>query len=289
MINVKNYDEDSFDFHKQNYEKNKDKLEQNGLDDSVIKQNDIKSIFLKYEGLYSNNSLEEITNEDSLVPVDKKALYCDILYSYKSIKSNLFYQFKQKLKTVDDNSIIVCPFCEHETSATLDHIIAKKGINGYPEFCDMPLNLIPMCYVCNKHKGSTWLNDNGKIKFINLYRDLIPSERFLFVDISITKTNIIELDFKIDTTNIKNNVLGERLKTTYEELKILDMYNQVGKQEVQEVQKIILKHKSHQSKNEIKVAVLFETDDDNNYRNVIKRACVENPTIFDFLYDGNKV
>lgn len=288
MKNIKIYNEDCFEFHKKNYEKNKEKLIKNGLEAPVIKQNNIKLAFQKYERLFHTNSLEYVTKDDSLVPTGKKDTYCNILYSYKSINSNLFYQFKQNLKTTDGDSILVCPFCEHDTSATLDHIIAKKGENGYPEFCDMPYNLIPMCFACNKHKGSTWV-ENNKIKYINLYKDKIPAERFLFLDITITNNKAIELKFFIDLTNIQSQALGRKLKTTFEDLHILEMYNQVGKQEVQETQKIILKYKQIKTQQDIKDAILFETDNDNNYRNIIKRTCVENTTIFDYLYEGNKV
>lgn len=284
MKNIRPYKKDNYDFHLQNYKFHEEKLKANGIDDSVIKNSDIEKSFRNYENLAESGLLGNLAKNISLIPENNRENYISILYDNKSLPSNLFFEFKSSLQTVDGQSVVICPFCEHNTSKTLDHIVAKRGKNPFPEFCDMPLNLIPMCNDCNQHKGSTWVDKNNNTTLLNLYYDTIPSERFLFVDINITTSNILELSFKILVSNITDKTFGNKLKYTFEKLKILDMYNEVGKQEITEIQKYIKKYKPIKSKDDIKCTILFETEDDNNYKNVLKRECANNSTVFDFLY-----
>ena len=284
MKNLKTYDKDNYDFHLQNYKLHEEKLKSCGVDNSVIKNSDIKKVYQNYEKLVAAGTLGYLAKKGSIIPANKQDDYISILYDNKSIPSNNFYKFKSSLRTDDGQAVVVCPFCEHNTSSTLDHIVAKKGNTPFPEFCDMPINLIPMCNVCNQHKGSSWVDNKYNCLFLNLYSDKIPEVRFLFVDITVTALNSLELNFKISLVNIADQSLGTKLKYTFEKLKILDMYNEVGKQEITEIEEYIIKYKSLKTKQDIKDTILFETEDNNNYRNVLKRECVINSDVFDFLF-----
>lgn len=107
----------------------------------------------------------------------------------------------KSMKEVRDISIKCsprCPYCNIDTSRTLDHYLPKEE---FPEYSFYSLNLIPCCHVCNSIKGIRWKDHEGKRIFLNVYFDSIPDEQFLFVDLNIS-SNILEIEFRIDRSNI---------------------------------------------------------------------------------------
>ena len=115
---------------------------------------------------------------------------------------------------------------EINTANTLDHILPKKVDNGFPEFCDMPLNLFPMCGECNTNKGEKWLDTTGSMKYLNLYRDELPNVQFLFVSVNLDNS-ILTPNFFLKT-DILDISISKKLKNTFFDLRIKNKYDEQG-------------------------------------------------------------
>lgn len=289
MNNIKPYNKDNFAFHTDNISKHKKALKNHNL--GKIDQIDIKIAFLNYEINMHHNTLNAISNQQSLIPDDKREQYTNILFTNSNTDTNnLFYKMKQFIRDEYNQTVDLCPYCNHDRAHTLDHIIPKKGNTGYAEFCDLPINLIPMCDSCNQYKGDDWIDNNKKLLFVNLYIDKIPDVKFLRASAEM-KDNFPKITFEFFADNINDPDLATRLNNTYSKLKIFDLcYNTVAaKSELVQLQKIIKKEKDKKiSKEKIREQLLETIDDNNNnYREIIQKAYVNNLEVFDYLYNYN--
>lgn len=289
MNNIKPYNNDNFAFHTENISKHTKALQSHNLD--KIDQIDIKIAFLNYEINMYHNTLNAISYQKSLIPDDKRKLYTATLFTNSNTDTNnLFYKMKQFIRDEYNQTVDLCPYCNHDRAHTLDHIIPKKGKTGYAEFCDLPINLIPMCDSCNQYKGDDWIDDNKNLLFVNLYIDKIPNVKFLRATAEM-KDNLPKITFEFYADNINDPDLATRLNNTYSKLKIFDLcYNTAAaKSELVQLQKIIKKEKDKRIPKEKIREQLLETIDDNNnnFREIIQKAYVNNLEVFDYLYNYN--
>ncbi len=286
MNNIKPYNKDNFTFHNDNISKHKEALENNNLD--KIDQNDIKIAFLNYEINMYKNSLNTISELQSLIPEANRKKYTEILFKNSNTEeNNLFYKMKQFIRDEYNQTVDVCPYCNHDRAHTLDHIIPKKGKTGYAEFCDLPINLIPMCDACNQFKGDEWIDKNKNLLFVNLYIDKIPNVKFLRATAEM-EDNLPKITFEFFADNITDPDLATKLNNTYSKFHIFDnCYNTAAaKSEIVQLQRNIQKEKNKGiPKEEIRKHLLETIDDDNNcFREIIQKACVNNLEVFNYLY-----
>jgi len=73
------------------------------------------------------------------------------------------------LKRLRDRKLQFCPACGEEgTPNTLDHYLPK---DNYPHFAITPVNLAPMCDICQQAKGTTTCDAEGRRIFLHPYFD----------------------------------------------------------------------------------------------------------------------
>ncbi|MCA8323801.1 HNH endonuclease [Burkholderia cepacia] len=96
-----------------------------------------------------------------------------------------------KLLEPDLDDFDECPYCGIGEPRTLDHYLPKET---YPEFSILPVNLIPICNVCNtSYKGKKFLSAAGRRMFMHSYYDAFPVFDFLSVKVDVNAK--IELKF----------------------------------------------------------------------------------------------
>jgi len=80
-----------------------------------------------------------------------------------------------------DRTLQICPSCGEEgTPNTLDHYLPKQN---YPQFAITPANLSPMCDICQMHKGSETIDDEGHRLYLHPYFDDFIAEQILQLEI----------------------------------------------------------------------------------------------------------
>lgn len=279
MKNIEIYKGDSYLFHKKNLIHHPSSLlTQN-------KETALEKAFIEYEIKYILNTFEEIKKYDFLSDVEKKAHLN--LYKHESKNENIFEELLIELTSdTHGRKKTLCPFCEFAPAKTLDHFLPKNVDNGFPEFCDMPLNLIPMCSDCNNVKKESWLDENDKIKFINIYRDKLPEKQYLFVDL-FTTNNCIEAKFYLDLSKVDIEI-ARKIENTYDTLDLLKKYNQHALLYIGELSAHIKIMGKYLLESEIKKNVLSEYRVLNNWKHVLFRKCVLDNNIYQYImkYDN---
>ncbi|NHN89990.1 hypothetical protein [Acetobacter conturbans] len=73
------------------------------------------------------------------------------------------------LTQLRDRTLRFCPSCGEEgTPNTLDHYLPKEQ---FPHFAITPLNLTPMCDICQGAKGTKTTDESGRRMFLHPYYD----------------------------------------------------------------------------------------------------------------------
>lgn len=68
-----------------------------------------------------------------------------------------------------ENKCVCCPFCGGATLGTVDHYLPKE-IEGFGHFAIFSKNLVPMCYSCQRIKGS-YTPESSRRRIIHPYFD----------------------------------------------------------------------------------------------------------------------
>lgn len=113
-----------------------------------------------------------------------------------------------------------CPFCSFHDPLEIDHYLPMAE---FPEFSFIPINLIPICSKCNKTKSKYWIEDDERL-FLNKYFDDDNLDEFLFCNPKIINKDNIIFEYCLDNEKLKENPIGNIIKTHYEKLNILTIY-----------------------------------------------------------------
>jgi len=143
-------------------------------------------VLAAYQNYAANTNSLEVMTPIGLKGVQEKALlhaYGSATKSMKSLRSEIIF--------TEDEDFDECPYCGINEPATLDHYLPKEK---FPEFSIYPLNLIPICNVCNsKYKGAKFLSPAGGMLFMHSYFDIFPDVDLL--DVSVEINDKVELTF----------------------------------------------------------------------------------------------
>lgn len=229
MKNIKPYSRDAFTFHKSIVFKslNKGNIKTNIIANETI----ISKAYLDYNDKFENNKLFLI-NPYGFDGEDKS----NLLKLYSSQRKSIV-NLKIELTTNEFNQRInTCPNCTIEKVSSLDHFIPK---DEFPEFSVNPINLIPCCSNCNSIKKDNWRVDHNLL-FINLYSDIIPKTKYLFVDI-YSKT---EFKFKLENKcNIDENIF-RLIESHYSKLNLLQRFKENSDEVISELDILISSFKN---------------------------------------------
>lgn len=174
MINLKAYDNDSFEYHKTVVSKKQKKK------NDVDYKKRLEDLYPTIEILFKNYS-EHIKNDDLklILPSKIEGRDKEDLLSLYNYKSKVLHQLKEFLTTTQSGrKFNTCQMCTIEPVGSLDHILPKEE---FPEFVVNPLNLFPSCLNCNAKKGAHWLGRNERL-FLNLYFDNLPNHQYLKIE-----------------------------------------------------------------------------------------------------------
>ena len=182
---------------------------------------------------------------------------------------------------IDDS---LCPYCTIGEASSLDHIVPKTVM---PVFSDNPKNLIPCCSNCNSKKSNTWFADDNW-DYINLYLDDIPSEQYLFVDLSI-ENDTIRVRFCLDDCNCIDKDLYLKISNHYKKLDLCKRFEQCSFHEISETA-ILIKQFSKllgdDKCKEIILATSLELQNrfgSNYWKAILRKECCMNDSIFQLL------
>lgn len=272
-----------YECHKKHYKRRLLSTSQTNTLFSLTSQQEsqLQAAYSEYENLFNLNQLNRLVKY-SFFNQEEKSKYL-FLYDY-SLK--YFKDIKQSLRYLDNTKVVDCPFCEHGKPTTLDHIVPKSVEGGFPEFCDNPLNLIPMCQSCNGKKGSIFCNTNGELELINLYRDILPNNQYLKVDIQINN-NIPEIHFYIDKNVISDIDLARRIENTYDYLNLCTFYDDLSANKITTLKTQVLNMKNtlNISRDNIKAFLSTMCPKENYWEDVLLRKIVNDDVLFDIIYN----
>lgn len=280
MKKINHYQGDTLDFHKDvvNSKRNtaNDKNKKNRL--AALLPTSRKA-FVDYDDKFTRNSLNGL-KIISLTKQEKEDFIG--LYNFQSpIFTHLFNQLTTSEDGIDNS---LCPYCTIGEASSLDHIVPKTVM---PVFSDNPKNLIPCCSNCNSKKSNTWLAD-GNWDYINLYLDDIPTEQYLFVELSI-ENNTIRVKFYLDDSNSIDKDLYLKISNHYKKLDLCRRFEQYSFHEISETA-ILIKQFSKLLGNdkckEIILATSIELQNrfgSNYWKAILRKECCMNDSIFQLL------
>lgn len=169
---------------------------------------DVKLCFITFDIVNNAN------NHISLVPHGYVTPDKDDLLKLYNPKAKKLVTFKNTSTTVLDNrASTVCQYCTINSANTLDHIVPKTE---FAEFAINPKNLFPACSECNGYKSDRFKKNNDRL-FLNLYSDVLPITKYLFVDIQIVNS-VVEADYRLSNINNINVQLFSIIESHYDKL-----------------------------------------------------------------------
>ena len=245
-----------------------------------IKQ-DVYNAFKQYENALQNNQFEKITTSN-LFQTNKAALQS--MYSYKNTE---LQKYMKEIMTKGNFQDDECPICQIDTISCFDHFVPQ---DGFPEYSINIHNLIPSCSICNNKKSDVFLENNKRV-FINIYSDIIPSDkRFLYLKYSDKNVPIFEIN-NLDNMDVD---LYKRLENTFNRLLILQRYNCRMYKEIQSLNNLFKKLKflpKTRIQNIIKKRI-YENELQNgatHWKTLLYKALVDNNNLLDFIINPRTV
>ena len=250
---------------------------------STVLENQIRALFNDYDMKLRSNTLEQLSTVVWQQNDEKNFLS---LYSFRAAKLKKLYQF---LTTTPDNVVDkVCPYCYLETSESLDHFVPKTP---FPHFSANPQNLIPCCSECNSKKNDDWRENQGGKNvrlFLNAYIDNVMNQSFLEVKFSYPNNNIVP-SFFISQKKMQQG-LFDIVKSHFDKLNLAKRYRDCSHKVFAELINSIKASKRNgltdQMIKKINLDAIAENEKTfglNHWETVLKKACINDPTAYNFL------
>nr|WP_199161918.1 hypothetical protein [Elizabethkingia sp. ASV34] len=211
MNNYKHFTGNAFDFYKKVFARKRDKITKGvlaGISD------EIEILYKSYDDNFDKNSLAVLAKKDF---ADDVCTHLKDLYKYSA---KTFIDLRTELTTTRSGRMVVCQYCTLNKVNTFDHFVPK---GEFAEFSVHPKNLLCCCSECNSKKNNKW-RDKGKVLFLNLYKDILPVEQYLFVAITNVKT--IEAEFYLENKAGIDAGLFKRIEYHYEGLELCERFGE---------------------------------------------------------------
>ena len=222
MRKIQHYPNDAFEFHKKAVSGKKASQEKTILE-SV--EEDIENCYAVYNNQFRENSLA------SLQPFDINQQTKDALIGLYQFKRAVFSDlFESLTTTIDHRRDMLCPNCTLTECRQLDHYMPKSL---FPEFSANPLNLMQCCSICNQKKLDRWLNGVQPI-FLNLYIDNLPSDLYLFVEITMDN-GIPRFRFYLQNPGSIEPILFDRIESHYQALDLCERFAEKSDNVISEI------------------------------------------------------
>ena len=229
-----------------------------------------------FDTKFKNNLLPEIDESNGLIFIKDNF---EKLYSYKN--SNI-KKLRLAIQNLQDNSTKhKCQYCTINNHDTLDHFLPKSK---YWEYVIHPLNLVPCCSDCNRKLSSK--EDSS----LNLYLDNLPTEQYLFVNITFTDS-IPNFDFEL--RNVNNNTINAalyvKIKQHFASLGLLERMKEAAITEYTEFYNSIKAQLQHSNISDIKSCTLIIIHNNkvsyghNHWKYIFQEALINNQNFINLL------
>ncbi|OBU24946.1 hypothetical protein C0Z01_14115 [Photobacterium kishitanii] len=212
MLNIKPYNEDSYNFYKSIVNSKRKPEIKAELDMISSCQADY---FGGYDTAFKTNSLTNIQVASYDVNIKNKL---KSLYSYRNKKIKELKNALTKHPLYEERILNTCQNCTINEVDTMDHVL---GQSEFPEFAVHPKNLFPCCSVCNKKKSDAYTDTSGSRLFLNLFLDDLPKSQYLYVDFDENWFPSFRLDKPKDVRDDDFKLIGRH----YDKLDLLTRFN----------------------------------------------------------------
>lgn len=210
--------------------------------------------YTAYDGHFAAHSLMTAVAIGHINPTK-----ADLIELYK-YKAKVFKGLKRKLTTDENNRLInTCQNCTINAVNSFDHVLPK---DEFPEFAVNPKNLFPSCTECNGYKSTIWRNGVNPL-FLNLFLDILPSEQYLFADVSVV-SNEVEIKYTVENRNGLDTTLFDLIKSHYNRLHLPKRFSESYDDVITELINSILSIKDELSKEKIKEVTIAKANRDLN-------------------------
>lgn len=209
MNNYKYYDGVAYDFFTEVFSRKKDMVLKTAI--NHIKE-DVKVLYRNYDENFDRNTLGLLTRKGYQ---DDICTHLENLYKYSA---KAFVNLRTELTTTGTGRMVVCQYCTLNKVNTFDHFVPKVE---FSEFAIHPRNLLCCCSECNSKKNNKW-RDGSKVLFLNLYKDILPENQYLFVKIKDSKT--FSVSFYLENKFGVDANLFELIQNHYEGLNLFERF-----------------------------------------------------------------
>lgn len=177
-------------------------------------------VFDRYDEYIESKSELSVISEDTFF---KRTLVRKVLHSCYGSNTTLG-EVKADIKETQRLEFRgTCPYCLIGEDSSFDHYLPK---GKFPEFSVLPYNLIPSCSKCNTYKSECWLDGSNR-KIINLFYDIIPTQKFLLCEIiSNGYYNVPKIVYKLDNQSFHNTIEYNKVLTHFNRLRLLSRYQE---------------------------------------------------------------
>lgn len=228
-----------------------------------------------FDTKFIDNALFEINESNNAIFIRSNF---EKLYSYKNSKIT---KLRLAIQNLQDNSIRhKCQYCTINNHDTLDHFLPQSK---YWEYIIHPLNLIPCCSNCNRRLSA---KDNG---FLNLYLDILPTEQYLFVNITFAG-NIPDFNFELrNINNVIDAPLYDKIKQHFDSLDLLERMKESALTEYTEFYNLIKNQLKDSNISTISNLTLRSINDNkiaygyNHWKYIFQEALIKNQTFINLL------
>lgn len=231
---------------------------------------------VKYKEAFDKDSFSDVPQG---VPVAIKGAKedCDAMASLYGFKRKEISRLFMEVLSPNGHFNDICPVCGALKCTTFDHYLPRSQ---YQLFAVHPLNLIPCCTECNKHKSTTFMTVSGHHKYWNAYLDYDVTEQYLFCE--ITENNgMPKATFKIEKGKLDDDIFAI-LDKTFHDLKLGQTYQSSAGYEIDDFVSICCSfyRKNRQFTLDECLELIADTIPDkdvNNWKNVLKKALIVSP------------
>lgn len=172
----------------------------------IVKGKDVDSLDLLVEQYEAQGGKVTNTQHDIISEKGAKSIHAH----YEDTEANKpLYYIRQEL----NENVMKCPYCAIGQPATLDHYMPK---NKYKALALCRLNLVPMCWECNRGKGHThpyteyihpyYLPDLSGITFLNAHIEIVG--------------DVLNFTFSFDKEALGNEDLYEQFISHWRNMKL---------------------------------------------------------------------
>jgi len=148
-----------------------------------------------------------------------------------------------EIKSLSKNG--VCPYCDHGTVRTLDHVLSKSK---FPSLSVVPLNLVGCCADCNKLKPNIAPSSLSETP-LHPYFDNIDDCQWLFASVSIGP--VPSIIFRAEYVGHWSVELNERVQNHFEYMELGNLYSRQAAREMSNKRQMIVEIRRSGGANEV--------------------------------------